>query len=48
LHVAGATGCGGTRDRLDISGRSSMTKADLVEAVERTNRRESAAGRARG
>jgi hypothetical protein len=31
--------------RLDISGRSSMSKAELVEAIEKANRRESAARR---
>jgi cation transport regulator ChaB len=31
--------------RLDIRGRSSMTKADLVEAIQRANDRETAASR---
>jgi hypothetical protein len=31
--------------RLDVSGRSSMSKSDLVEAIKEVNRRETAARR---
>ena len=34
--------------RLDVKGRSRMTKPELVEAIDRANRRETAAARRSG